>query len=107
MTGFLFAGERAAPLVDAIQRYIIDYKAPPPELSALIPNYLPKLPNRIPPLKLISGSNVEEHYHGNSWVLLADAGSGILNWDAFIYLPKQNYSNRMYQQLGTWAYLHE
>lgn len=107
MWGFLLAGERTTPLVDAIERYVEKNKAVPSALTTLVPNYLPELPNRIPSLKLISGPEVEKNYYGNPWVLFADAGSGILNWDEFIYLPKQNYPSQAYEQLGAWAYYHE
>lgn len=109
--GFLLAAKRAAPLVDAIQRFEAANQTPPPELGALVPNYLAALPTRLPPIRLIAGAEAVRDYYGNSWALVADAGTGILNFDRFIYLPKQNYPrygpSGWYQRVGDWAYYHE
>lgn len=109
--GFSLAAERAAPLVDAIQRFEAANQAPPRALGALVPNYLPQLPSRLPPVELITDADAERNYYGNSWALVADVGTGLLNWDRFVYLPKQNYPqygpSGWYQRVGDWAYYHE
>lgn len=59
-------------------------------------------------MRLISGADARARYYGNSWVLVADVSSGVLNWDELNYLPNQNYeANTAYKQLGSWAYLYE
>ena len=109
--GFHLAAERAEPLVQAIHRFERTNHHPPPEWSALIPSHLPALPSGVPPLKLITGAEAERNYYGNSWALVADVGTGVLNWDRFIYLPKQNYPEQgpsgSYQRIRDWAYYHE
>ena len=50
-------------------------------------------------------------WDGNPWVLYVDASLGILNWDMFLYFPKQNYPEVGYggglEKVGDWAYVHE
>ncbi len=106
MRGFLRAGERAAPLVAAIDSYIADQGRPPESLEELVPRWLRALPERLPPLQLVTDTD----RNGNRWLLVASVPSGILNFDEFVYLPNQDYSRGWggsFQRLGRWGYLHE
>lgn len=105
MHAFERAGERAAPLVAAVERYVAAHGEPPSELHHLVPRWLDRLPTGVPPLRVSEGRN------GNAWMLSASVPSGLLNWDQFVYLPNQDYDSRgwggRFQRLGRWAYLHE
>ena len=108
MTGFEYAAERAEPLVRAIARYESERGAPPGSLSVLVPGYIDAIPERLPELTICVGP---EEALGDRWMLHASCASGFLNWDAFIYLPRQQYPKHalggILQRVGTWAYVHE
>lgn len=107
--GFHLAGERAQPIIDAIQTYEKQNGKVPERLSDLVPSYLPALPTRIPPMQIVSKPEALGHYPGNHWILKAPAGRGILNWDEFIYLPAQNYEalKEPIERVGKWGYQFE
>ena len=52
-----------------------------------------------------------QYWGGNPWVLYVDCGQAMLNFDRFIYLPKQNYPKNGYggslEPINSWAYVHE
>lgn len=109
MSAFHLAANRAEPLVAALHRYSQENGAPPSTLEILIPKYLEAIPKKLPPLDLISG---DPWRCGNSWILRADAGTGLLNWDEFLYYPNQNYESLecnlgAITKIGNWVYLHE
>jgi hypothetical protein len=106
--GFHLVARRAEPLLAAIELYVSRTGRPPETLDALIPHYLPAMPDRIPPLEIITGDRARRNYYGNDWVLTADVSTGLLNWDEFIYLPNQRYPDRVsFERIGRWAYYHE
>ncbi|MEG1970847.1 MAG: hypothetical protein RR101_12080 [Burkholderiaceae bacterium] len=111
MYAFELAATRAAPLVAAVSAYEKDHGVPPRTLEELVPAHLPKLPDRLPPLRLVSGEVATREYQGNPWALVALVPGGLINWDTFLYLPKQNYPATGYggalQRIGDWAYVHE
>jgi hypothetical protein len=98
-------------LVAAITQFEAATGHPPKDLHDLVPAFLPALPGGIPPLEIVTGDQAEQQYHGNPWALRADVGTGLLNWDQFIYLPRQNYPRQGHggwlQRIGAWAYVHE
>ncbi|HET9314683.1 MAG TPA: hypothetical protein VFQ51_03800 [Vicinamibacteria bacterium] len=108
--GFRLAARRATPLVAAIHAYERATGGPPAQLSVLVPGYLPELPTHIPPVELIAGGEAAR-YGGNRWVLVAQVGFGILNWDEFLYFPNQQYPSEGFgghlERMGDWAYVHE
>jgi hypothetical protein len=107
MEGYERAGERATPLIHAVETYIEKAGAPPQHLDQLVPEFLELLPADIPPFKIVTGDKARKSYYSNDWALVFDAGSG-LNWDALVYLPKQNYQEiESKTLLGNWVYLHE
>jgi hypothetical protein len=106
--GFHLAAERAAPLVGAIHRYDAENGRPPTGIQSLVPKYLTELPARLPPLRLLTGDEVQKRFPGNRWALVADVNTGILNWDEFFYLPNQDYPSRgSFQRIRDWVYYHE
>lgn len=106
MRGFGLAGERAAPLVSAIERHIADTGSVPADLASLVPRWLPAFPDGLPPLEIVAPGRA-----GNRWMLRASVPSGMINFDEFVYWPDQDYPERdrggRFQRLGSWAYYHE
>ena len=90
---FHLAGRRAQPIVEAMERYVAEHGAPPAEVADLIPEYLPELPARVPPLEVEAGGP------DVAWRLTADASLGLLNWDVFYYEAGAG--------AGGWTYFHE
>lgn len=107
MKAYELAGDRAAVLVSAIERYIETTGAPPERLEQLVPALVETIPAGLPPLELVTGEAALKGFYGNQWALLFKAGSG-LNWDRLVYLPRQNYEQvESKTLLGRWAYIHE
>lgn len=107
MEGYERAGERAAPLINAIERFIGETGAPPQRLDQLVPTFIGSLPDDVPPFEIVTGERAVKNFYENEWALVFDAGSG-LNWDALVYLPKKNYQDISSKTLlGDWVYLHE
>jgi hypothetical protein len=108
MLGFQLAAQRAEPLVDAITRFETDHSRPPSAFQELIPRYLTRMPEGIPPLQLVSGEAAAKRFSGNTWALRADVRIGVLNFDEFIYLPQQNYDRYgAVERIRGWAYLRD
>jgi hypothetical protein len=110
---FARAGERAEPLVRAIERYVDERGRPPQKLRDLVPGYLPAIPDRLPPLEIVTGDVARQHYGGNEWALSAYVPTGLINFDKFLYYPNQAYSaydgfhSGGLERIGRWAYVHE
>ena len=117
MQGFEQFAQRAEPLIDAIQRYDNDYDRPPETLKNLVPKYIAE----IPPTGVGSAPHfgyrnlVNDKTFTDSrdrWMLQLDVGTGLGNWDVFIFLPTGEYQSsgwgrsRM-KRLGRWAYVYE
>ncbi|MFH0794928.1 MAG: hypothetical protein V2A74_12955, partial [bacterium] len=106
--------ERSQPLVEAIDRYDKDHSQPPQTLKDLVPQYLPEIPKTgmagYPEFEYYAGAKAK-NYHDNPWVLVVPTPLGFLNWDNFMYFPKQNYPEEGYggvlERVGDWAYVHE
>jgi len=106
-SGFVALAQRARPLVEAIEDYEAAHGSPPESLDMLptqVREGLPRFDYHV-------GSKAEEIFHGNPWALSLDAGTGLLNWDQFIYYPLQNYPERGHggylERMGDWAYVYE
>jgi hypothetical protein len=107
MKAYELAGDRAAVLVSAIERYIEITGAPPERLEQLVPALVETIPAGLPPLEMVTDEAALKGFYGNQWALLFKAGSG-LNWDRLVYLPRQNYEQVGSKTLlGRWAYIHE
>lgn len=104
---------RSRPIVNAIRQYEAYNGVPPAALADLVPKYLPAVPDTgmgaYPKYEYVSGqpSNWDE----NPWVLYVKTFSGGINWDIFMYFPKQNYPTVGYgegiERIEDWAYVHE
>jgi hypothetical protein len=109
--GFHLAAQRSAPLISAIEQHMRDTGRPPSAMQDLIPRYLPSIPDGLPELELITGKDAMDNYEGNEWVLRALVSTGMINWDLFMYWPKQNYPDTGYggwiERIDRWAYVHE
>lgn len=112
--GFRKLAERSSPLVQAIKDYQTTVEHPPESLESLVPNFIDSVPGTgmaaYPDYEYISGEEAEG-WDNNPWVLYVKTPSGGINWDMFIYLPKQNYPKRGYggslERIQDWAYVHE
>ncbi len=100
---FYLAGLRAEPIIVAIEKYYDENGRPPEKLENLIPEHISSIPSRIPEFR-ISKANEK-----GTWSLTADTGTGLLNWDEFIYRSNQDYSSTgdPIKKLGKWGYIFE
>jgi hypothetical protein len=112
--GFVGLAQRSRPLVMAIQQFEAKHGKPPENLEQLVPEFLPDVPNTgieaYPNYEYIVVSD-RTVYEGNSWILKVRTPSGGINWDIFLYFPKQNYPKVGYggwlEPVEDWAYVHE
>lgn len=109
MYGFMLAAERAQPLVRAIEAYEYANGEPPGSLEDLIPEYLPGISDRLPPLRIVTDKTELKGFGDNRWALTALVPQAMLNWDRFIYFPDGNYPQQgaTIERVGDWAYQHE
>ena len=110
MHSFHAAGQRADPVIAAIEKHVTNTGAPPATLQQLVPTYVKAIPAGLPPLEIQSGPDIGKAYHGNEWILSASVG-WLMNFDRFLYFPNQQYPERGYggtlERVGRWAYVHE
>ena len=106
-TAIELATHRAQPLVEAIERYERENGRPPPALNVLVPQYLDRIPRRIPPFELA----VTLDYPPNEWILKSNEVGLVQGLDELFYLPHGNYEDFAWsgsiQRLGAWAYLRD
>lgn len=104
LQAFYLAGLRAKPVIIAVENFYKENNKTPETLEELIPTYLEKIPFGIPKLS-IGGTDKET----GTWSLSADAGTGLLNWDEFIYRSNQDYLDTgvPIKKLGKWGYMYE
>lgn len=99
---------RSSELVDAIKRYERDSGAPPPNLQALVPKYLPEIPETT---ASCSGYEYTLNRFNNPWVLEVRPPFRGTGFDRFEYRPNQDYPERgesgWYERIEDWAYFHE
>lgn len=111
MYGFELAAARAGPMIKAIEEYTRYNGQPPEVLSALVPNYIDRLPPKLPPLEIVTDPKKLREYGDNPWALTALVSRGLLNWDRFIYFPDQAYPETGFggglERVEDWAYVHE
>ncbi len=114
MAAFRQLGVRSQPIILAIREFEQQHKRPPKTLEELVPRYLPTTPKTgmaaYPEYEYVEGERARD-YDENPWALFVPCSSGGMNWDIFLYLPKQNYPGNGYggslQRVGDWAYVHE
>ncbi|MBM3190705.1 MAG: hypothetical protein FJZ90_18550 [Chloroflexi bacterium] len=117
---FCRLADRSRPLVEAIERYAEEHGQPPPDLQALVPEFLDRVPQtglwdcpeygyqRLAGVRPVSD---EEPLHaGNPWILVLDLPMG-RDVDQFLYYPLQNYPERAaygpLEPMCTWGYVHD
>lgn len=110
--GFEQLAESSQPLIDGIERFIADKGRPPVDLAELTPRYLPSVPTTgMPAYPEYRYSTDADRWDGNPWVVYVNCSSGGINFDMFVYFPRQNYPRRGYggslSRIGKWAYVHE
>lgn len=100
--GFHLTAQRAKPVIEAMMAYKKENHEIPDSLDQLVPKYLIKIPYGLPDFR------IEKDKYG-VWALTADVGTGILNWDAFIYRSSLDYSDlgQSAKPIGKWVYLYE
>jgi hypothetical protein len=107
--------ERSLPLVRAIREYEARHGTPPPDLRALVPEFLPAVPDTgmagYPRYKYHVGEKSQKRFDGNPWALEVFTPAGGFNFDLFLYFPLQNYPQHGYggslERVRDWAYVHE
>lgn len=114
MAAFGRLADRSAPLIKAILAYESRHGTPPPDLRALVPEFISAIPATgmaaYPRYEYYSGESASG-FDGNPWVVFVPTPSGGLNWDQFMYFPLQNYPQTGYggslERISHWAYVHE
>lgn len=106
--------DKSKPLVMAIHAYNDAKGRPPDKLDDLVPQYLPKIPGTgmgAYPEYVYDVAKSKNEWYGNPWVLYVETPLGVLNWDMFLYFPKQNYPKHGFggylEKIDDWAYVHE
>jgi|GEM_PF-2436018 len=105
--------EQGAPLVQAIRAHEAKYGVPPPTLAALVPEFLPAVPElgmlRYPDLFYYTGLEAL-HLGGDPWALEVESAPEFSDKDLFLYFPQQDYSGGDWgriERVGEWGYVHE
>lgn len=112
---FLRLAARSGPLVAAIRAFEARHGRPPETLDELTPEAFPSVPwtgmGAYPRYEYLHGAEAVRRFDGNPWVLLVNTPSGGINFDVFLYYPRQNYPRRGHggwlEPLAGWAYVHE
>ncbi len=113
--GFERLVERSRPLISAVRRFEAENKRPPATLAELVPKYLAGIPNTgmaaYPKYEYVTGDQALKNYDGNPWAVWVDTPASGINWDIFLYYPKQNYPQSGHggslERVKDWAYVHE
>lgn len=111
---FIRAAANGDQLVDALRNYHDNCGIYPEALEELVPQYIPAIPTTgmvgYPEFIYRPGYNDFDEVD-DSYELVVYCGSGILNFDRFIYWTSETYPQQIQsswtQKIGTWAYLHE
>ena len=86
LQGFHLVSKRMDPVIAAIIKYQKDKDVVPVSLEALVPDYLPEIPARIPPFEITVDSP-------DRWTIWADVSTGMLTNSTFMYRSDGNYSD--------------
>jgi hypothetical protein len=115
---FVKLANNSSELIEAIKQYENQQGVAPETLDNLVPDFLPSIPTTdmgaYPTYKYYRCEKTDQTETGcfdNPWYLQVDASPGGINFDSFIYLPKQNYPDKGYggslERIENWAYVHE
>gem|GEM_PF-3561265 len=109
--GFVALAERSKPLIAAVEAYEKRYGKAPSELSQLVPEFLPKIPDTG------MGAYPQYEYRADSsracgaWSLSVRCYIHPLNGDGFVYSPdKKNrgvFFSGYSEMIGDWTYIHD
>ncbi|QSP94771.1 hypothetical protein LPB19_16625 [Marinobacter salinisoli] len=109
--GFELAVERAKPVTEAMKAYVKKLGHVPTSLDSLIPEYLPKMPAKLPPLEIVREPYRLAEFGAEQWALEADAASGLTQWDYLIYHPGETYpkieNGLKVKIIGNWGYFYD
>ncbi|MBS1988864.1 MAG: hypothetical protein JSS83_00015 [Cyanobacteria bacterium SZAS LIN-3] len=99
--------ERSRGLVNAIERFERKNGSPPPNLDALVPNYLDKIPWTMMGAYPNYEYSVFETKKPVPWALQVRCPRGLCTSEVFVYWPAKNYSIPWghVQRIGDWAYV--
>jgi hypothetical protein len=114
MHGFAALAHRSETLVAAVKAYDAKFGRPPDSLEALVPDFISGIPSTgmraYPKYEYLAGEKAKP-FDDNPWVLYVFTPSGGINFDQFMYFPRQNYPEHGYggwlERIGDWAYVHE
>lgn len=106
---------RTQPLIAAINDYERQHGVPSESLAALVPDYLPAVPDTgmraCSEFQYFTGKAARQQYAGNPWALQVLPPVFGVGFDVVLYFPKQNYPKNGYggwlERVGDWAYVHE
>lgn len=106
--------QHSSGLVTAIKNYERSRGLPPPSLDALVPDFLVTVPGTgmaaYPAYTYLAG-DAARRYEQNPWVLIVPTPYGGINFDKFLFFPRQNYPQKgcggWLQRMGDWGYVHE
>jgi hypothetical protein len=80
---------------------------PPASIGDLIPGFLDRIPDRLPPLRLVTGKEAFDSFGGNAWVLQAKLSDCPADFESFEYRPNGLYpqfdSIGQVERFGAWA----
>lgn len=115
MRSFERLAVRSVSLVAAIRLYEKHHGHPPARLENLVPDLLPRVPSTgmrvYSSYAYLVGGEAALLYDGNPWLLLVRCGGPGINFDQFMYFPRQNYPAVGYggriERVHDWAYVHE
>ena len=110
--GFEMLADRGALLTEAIHEFERTTGSAPDTLADLVPQYLAEIPatgmSKYPSFEYARAPGMCPE--DNAWNISMLVGEA-LNFDMFIYCPKQNYprdvGGNWIERVGAWAYMHE
>lgn len=115
-SAFANLAERSSDLIAAIREYEKRHGVPPPNLAALVPEQIQRIP------KTGMRAYPEYRYERSAatsltttrqprWELAVECSTGGINADEFVYWPNEDYPTTVgagdFERIGRWAYLHE
>ena len=97
---------------DQVAPSIIEYEKrnniPPDSLDAIVPEFIPSIPNKyfldLGVHYSLSIEPKDERWVGNSWILEAWFPVDLLNYEIFIY-PSNNIYPESMKKFGNWVYV--
>lgn len=103
---------RTEEVLIAIELYKLEKGRYPLTLEHLKPRYIFEVPKTkmgaYPEYTYFVGDEASNSYPGNPYILMVETPSGFINFDKFLYLPKQNYSEiivkHSFTKIGKWVY---